>query len=136
MVKLPEKAEPLAGADLAALHQLAFCYTATEAGNNSGIRFMLELSEAQKWCALPGSSGVLHGTKWAYFYTSVANFIECHWGLSEPRLDVTGIVDNGEWDQRIADAGLTKISVERFRDVLAPLGVEIVGTPGRLKASA
>ena len=39
---------------------------------------MMTLAEAQAWCEHPDSSGCLRGTHWAYFYTSVANYIACH----------------------------------------------------------
>lgn len=116
----------------AGLDSLAFLYTATDAGNNSGIRFMLTRDEAEIWCSSPVSCGTLHGTRWAYFFTTVANFIRHHqgdddaYGSFTPTINLQGLHDSGEWDERIADLGLTKIGFSDFADVLGPLGVEVV----------
>ena len=124
MVKMPAPAAP--AVDWDALDSYALLYTATEKGNNSGIRFAMTTPEAQQWCSLPVSSGVMHGTRWAYFWTTVATFIRCHWGPLEPKIVTAGIVDNGEWDERIAAAGLTKIDVRDFYAKFTPLGVAVI----------
>lgn len=108
------------------LDDLAFLYTATEKGNNSGIRFAMSRQDAMTWCESDISRGALHGTAWAYFWTSARNFIECHWGLHKPRLDIRKLQDNGQWDERIAALGLRKISFPEFRSVFGPLGVEVM----------
>ena len=108
------------------LQHLAFCYTATEKGNNSGIRFMMSLDDAQTWCESPISQGTLHGTRWAYFWTTVRSFISCHWGPKDQRVNITGLTDNGTWDARIASLGLQKIGLTQFCDVLPPLGVTVI----------
>lgn len=112
-----------------ALEKLAILYTATEKGNNSGIRFMMSIEDALQWCASPISKGVLHGTEWAYFWTKVSCFITCYWLNEEPCIDLRDASDNGSWDRRIADMGLKKISVWEFSRVLGPLGVSIVNEP-------
>lgn len=117
------------------LSELAFLYTCTEKGNNSGIRFMMSIEDAQAWCESPVSSGQLHGTRWAYHYTSVRNYIACHWGPKQQRVDITGLVDNGQWDARIAELGLRKIGLHEFGDVLGPLGVEVVERVQRRRAA-
>ena len=124
MVRMPSAPEP-EGVDWGALDAYALLYTATERGNNSGIRFAMTVDDARAWCSLPESSGVLHGTRWAYFWTTVANFVRCHWGPKEPKIVTAGIVDNGQWDERIAAAGLTKIDVRDFARVFGPLGLDI-----------
>lgn len=116
---------PLEGVDLDGLSKFAFLYTGTETGKNSGIKFMATIEDAQKWCSSPASKGVIHGTKWAYFFTSVANFIGCHWGTEKPILDITKLFDNGEWDERIAASGCQKIGLDEIAQVLKPLGVEV-----------
>ena len=112
--------------DRDALSRIALLYTATEKGHNSGIRFALPtIEEAQIWCSSPLSRGHLHGTAWVYMWTSALNFIECHWGQG-PAIATDKIVDNGQWDERIASLGLHKISVHEFPDVFRPLGVTVV----------
>lgn len=110
----------------AALDDLAFLYTGTEKGNNSGIRFAMTRSDAMAWCGSDISRGVLHGTAWAYFWTSARNFIDCHWGLHKPKLDIRKLIDNGQWDARIASLGLRKIGFSQFREVFEPMGVEVI----------
>ena len=129
---VPPKPDPHAGVNMKALHDLAVLYTATEAGNNSGIRFMMTVSDAMKWCELPVSKGVLHGTQWAYFWTRVSSFSTCYWLNEEPCIDLHGSADDGSWDKRIADAGCTKISLWEFSRVLNPLGVQVVNEPSRV----
>ena len=125
----------VANVDWDALEQLAFCYTATDSGNNSGIRFMLTLDEAQAWCSSDMSRGVMHGAKWVYCYTSVANFTRHHKGDADaypdaeregrPLIVTKGLTDNGQWDDRIASLGLTKIAICEFAEHLTPLGVVV-----------
>jgi hypothetical protein len=108
------------------LKSYAFLYTATEKGNNSGIKFAMSLTDAMAWCASPLSRGAVHQTEWAYFWTSVWNFIDCHWGMQEPRLSLKGVTDNGQWDERIASLGLKKIHFSQFKALFGPMGVEVV----------
>lgn len=117
--------------DRAALEGWALLYTATDAGTHSGIRFMLTLEDAQKWCSSPVSSGQLHGTRWAYFYTSVANLLgrNAGYGMELDALDLSGEYDNGDWDERIAAAGCAKISLHEIAGVLQPLGVTVLTGP-------
>lgn len=120
----------------ASLDDYAFLYTATAEGNNSGIRFMMSRDDAMAWCESDISRGVLYGTPWAYFWTSVRCFIEHHNLYPEesrhsltagrPRIDIRKLADNGQWDERIASLGLRKIGFGEFRDVLEPLGVEVL----------
>jgi len=126
---IPPKPNPHAGVNMAALHDLAILYTATEAGNNSGIRFMMPVEDAMKWCDSPVSRGVLHGTQWAYFFTRLSNFITCYWLNEEPCIDLNHAFDDRSWDERIESLGLKKISVWDFSKVLNPLGVQVVNEP-------
>ena len=129
---VPPKPNPHAGVDMEALHDLAILYTATELGNNSGIRFMMTVEDAMKWCEAPVSRGSLMGTEWAYFWTRVSNFITCYWLNDAPCIDFRDASDDGSWDQRIADAGCKKISAWEFSKVLNPLGVQVVNEPSRI----
>ena len=104
---------------------MAFLYTATEKGTNSGIRFMATVEDAQKWCASPLSKGYLGGTEWAYFWTTVATFIGFYWGTERPVLDISRYSDNGEWDERIAETGCKKIGLREFKKTLSPFGIEV-----------
>lgn len=117
-----------------ALRALAFLYTATEKGNNSGIRFMMSLDDAMAFCEHPKSSGVLHGTHWAYYFTSVYNFLHAHDDYAgiehagarvhEKFLNLKGATeDKGTFDWLIEEMHLHKINISEIPKVLEPLGV-------------
>lgn len=117
------------------LDKWAFLYTATAKGNNSGIHFMMTLEDARKWCSSELSRGVFHGTEWAYFFTSVKNFVNFHcWGMdSEYRtnkkwgvIDLRHYTDNGKWDCKIASLGLKKYGLYDMKRILEPLGIEVL----------
>ena len=110
----------------ATLSEIAILYTATEKGNSTGPRFFMSIEDARRWCSDPVSQGVLHGTRWAYFFTSVHNYVQCHWGTQKPVIDLRRAVDDGSWDERIAAAGCTKIPFAEAKEILAPLGVDLV----------
>lgn len=112
--------------DIEGLSNFAFLFTATEKGTNSGVKFMATVEDAKKWCSSEESKGILHGTKWAYFWTSVSNFIGCHWGAGTPMLNISGLIDNGAWDEKIAASGCKKIGLNEFKAVLTPYGVEVI----------
>lgn len=124
-VVAPAKPDPHAGVDMDALRQLAFLYTATETGNHSGIRCMMSVEDAKAWCSSPVSRGRHYRVEWAFFWTSVANFVTCYWCGREPEIDISKEFDNGEWDERMANVGVTKISLDDIADTLRPLGVKV-----------
>ena len=97
--------------DIEGLSNFAFLFTATEKGTNSGVKFMATVEDAKKWCSSEESKGILHGTKWAYFWTSVS---------------ISGLIDNGAWDEKIAASGCKKIGLNEFKAVLTPYGVEVI----------
>ena len=111
-----------------ALEQIAFIYTATAAGTNSGIRFALSIEDAKTWCSQPESRGTAnYGTEWSTFWTSAANFIRQWEGpVSRPQLVTKGLTDDGRADATLAALGLRKIALSDFRAVFEPLGVEVV----------
>ena len=109
------------------LSDWCFLYTAGAAGRNSGIRFMMKINDAQAWCESDLSHGVLHGNRWAYFYTSVENFCYCHWGqLKGATLDLRKLTDNGEWDDKIAGLGLVKYGKKDIKRILSEYGIEVL----------
>ena len=119
--------------DLDALNEYAFLYTITETGTATGIRFMATRDDAMRWCSSDLSHGVLHGTQWAYAWTSVANFLinregwqPAHGGLPSLTLRLDEMADNGQWDERIASTGCRMIKLAAIPDLLRPLGVTVV----------
>lgn len=119
----------------AELDKWALLYTATAKGNNSGVHFMMTLEDASKWCSSDLSHGTYLGTEWAYFFTSVKNFVNFHcWGMdSEYRtnktwgvIDLRHYTDNGKWDEKINALGLKKYGWHDMKRILEPLGVEVL----------
>lgn len=111
-----------------ALDEYALLYTATETGTNSGVRFMMTVEDAQRWCESPESRGFTHGTEWAYFWTRVSNFMRRNDPYEQPgdTLTLARAFDNGSWDERIANAGCVKIDLDDIAGILRPLGVKVV----------
>ena len=107
---------------------LTFLYTGTSTGKNSGIKFMLTVEDAQKFCSDPRTAGQLYGSEWAYFYTTVREFL--YRGKKElivKKIDITKIVDNNSFDPLLAELGCKKIPIEDFHIYLEPLGIEVKG---------
>lgn len=125
LVVMPKPEQPVI--DVEALSELAFLYTATATGSNSGIRFMASVEDAQKWCSSDVSMGAHYDAEWHYQWTSVLNFLrrDSRYGVFDAVIDVAGLVDNGSWDERIAATGCKKIDLHDFKTVLEPLGVEV-----------
>lgn len=109
-----------------ALDDWALLYTATATGEHSGIHFMMTVEDAMTWCESNISHGVTMGIPWAYFWTSVKNFLSCYWMGESTTIDLTRATDNGKWDEKIAEMGLTKISIYKIPDILGPLGVTVI----------
>lgn len=126
---------PLHQVDEARLSQIAFLYTATELGNATGIKFGATLEDAKKWCTSPVSRGSLHGTRWAYFWTSALNYCRYHsgdldtYGGSGLYLDLRGLRDNGLWDERLAAAGVKKIPLAELGALVAACAVTVEMDP-------
>ena len=106
----------------AALDEIAFLYTASEKGNCSGIRFALSTEEACAWCSSDVSRGVLHGTQWLYFWTKASAYVR-QFGTT---IDLRKAFDNGQWDDRLAALGLTKIGLDDLPKLLDPHGVKVL----------
>lgn len=133
---IPPPGDPHRDCDMLALSQLAILYTATEKGNNSGIRFGMSVDDAMVFCESDISRGVLHGTRWAYFWTRLSSFISCYWMSELPVIDLHGASDDGSWDARIAALGLVKIDIYDFDEWLRPHGVEVANCPYRPRVAA
>jgi hypothetical protein len=109
----------------------AFLYTATEKGNHSGIKFMMTIEDAMDWCSSKVSCGNIHGTNWAYFWTSVTTFI-LDFQDGNSSIDLSGENDDGMWDERIEALGLKKISLWDIPSALAPFGISVTGAPSKI----
>ena len=124
---LPRPAQAPGAIDLDRLAGLAFCYTATFTGKCSGVRFAATIPDAQAWCSSPLSQGVIHGTPWAYHWTSVTNYLR-RWGFDDVdtgRFDLSDVLDDGSWDDRIASTGCVMIRRDGIAALLADAGVRV-----------
>ena len=119
------------------LKTYAFLYTATEKGNNSGIRFMMSIEDAEIFCSSPKSRGVLHGTHWAYFFTSVYNYIHAHdcYGenihpqsrIKTKYINLKGAADDkGNYDWLIKELNLNKISIYKIPEFFKTYGIDVI----------
>ncbi|MCD7827444.1 MAG: hypothetical protein LUG85_02775 [Clostridiales bacterium] len=114
------------------LSDWAFLYTATRGGEgaaskSSTVRFMMSLEDAQKWCSSDMSCGTLYGTPWAYFFTSVENYCNCHWGqLRGCTLDMRKVNDNGKYDDKIKSLGLKKYNKQEMKEILKAYGIDVL----------
>ncbi len=121
----PKKQPPKKTVDLDALANYAILYTATETGKNSGIHYVMTLDDAQKWCSSDVSRGQYMGNKWAYFWTSIANYLTCVWMGESDELDLSTLTDGGSWDNKLDAVGVKKIPVETLPELFAPYGVKV-----------
>lgn len=71
-------------------------------------------------------------THWAYFWTSVANYLEhregwipAHGGRPKLSIQLDAAADSGTWDERIASTGCRKIGLREIAGLLRPLGVDV-----------
>lgn len=112
---------------LPSLSELAFLYTATATGKNSGIHFMMSRDDAVTWCESDLSHGTYLGHPWAYFWTSIENFCNCHWGqLKNAELDLRKVRDNGKYDEIIESLGLVKYGKHEMKKILALYGIRVL----------
>lgn len=111
--------------DLEGLENYAILYTATETGKNSGIHYVMTTEDAQKWCSSPVSRGQYMGSEWAYFWTSVKNYLSCVWMGESDELDLTKLSDNGSWDDKLASVGVRKIPISELPELFRPFGVKV-----------
>lgn len=119
--------------DYDGLRSVALLYTATERGNHSGVRFGMSIKDAMAWCSSNVSRGQIGGTKWAYFWTSAANYVQVYYRDGWPVFDFSKDFDSGEWDERIAELGLRKYGFDELRSLLAPMGVNVIPPVSRMR---
>lgn len=113
-----EKQQRIENARNNAPEGIALVYTATEKGNSTDPHFFMSIDDAMKLCSDERSKGVLHGTKWAFFWTSLKNYCGNYWDLTLNGLDLTKFYDNGSRDALLEELGITKLD---FFDVVRQL---------------
>jgi len=101
---------------------LCFLFTSSFSGGFGGIRFLVTENEAKIFCSDERSKGIMHGGKWAYFYTTIANSF---YNQGE-QIKLSEIIDNGKYDWLLDELGIKKIPKQEWRDLLTPFGFEII----------
>ena len=104
---------------------IALVYTASENGNSTGPHFFLTIDDAMKLCSDNRSKGVIHGTCWAFFWTSLKNYCGNYWDLTDGGIDFTNFFDNGSRDELLNELGIKKIDYWEVYDLLKNAGFKI-----------
>lgn len=120
-----EKQRRIENAYNAAPDGIALVYTATEKGNSTDPHFFLAIDDAMKLCSDERSKGVLHGTRWAFFWTSLKNYCGNYWDLTDGGLDFTKFYDNGSRDALLDDLGIKKIDYWEVYELLTNAGFKV-----------
>lgn len=128
-----EKSERLKKNHDSVPQNIAIIYTGTECGNFSGPKYFMKIDDAKKFCSDERSKGVLHGTKWAFFWTSLANYVGCYWDLSEHGIDFSHFFDNGSRDGLLAELGIEKLDPREVFGTLEKCGIHVITRLEKLK---
>lgn len=104
---------------------IALVYTATEKGNCTDPHFFLTIDDAMKLCSDERSKGVLHGTRWAYFWTSLKNYASNYWMGDDGGLDFSKFHDNNSRDGLLAELGIEKIDYWEVYELLKNAGFNV-----------
>lgn len=107
-------------------HSYAVLYTATATGKHSGPRFLMTIDDARVWCSSPLSRGKHYADEWAYFFTSLHNFVASPWSRGWSHgIDLSEMQDNGTWDDRITSTGARKIPIQEVLEILHRLQIPV-----------
>lgn len=96
--------------------EYAVCYIATETGKCQGIYYVMTIDEAQRFVMDKRTQGVSRGHRWAYFYTSLFNFIQ-RGGIQEARFTH----DTGKMDKVLKDLGIKPMSRTQITGLLCKM---------------
>lgn len=124
-----EKAERIDAARDAAPENIALLYTCTACGNSTGGHFFMEIDDAKKFCDDDRSRGVLHGTPWAFFWTSLKNYCGNYWDLTLHGVDFSKFCDNGTRDKLCDEIGVHPLNPLRVFDELERGGISVKRPP-------
>ncbi|MDR1439963.1 MAG: hypothetical protein LBJ10_08130 [Clostridiales bacterium] len=85
----------------------AYVYVATKRGAGRVI-WKTTVADARRICALDESHGKIHGSEWAYFWTTAANFEAQGGKLGEKKRSQK---DDGRFDKLFAELGIEATAV-------------------------
>jgi hypothetical protein len=125
----PKPVEP----DWEALENIAFLYTTGAMSKRNGtktIRFAMTTKDAQTFCSSDLSKGSLYGNEWMYVYTTAKAYL---YSADTRVVDISKCIDNNGYDSVIEELGCTKIPLEKFKETLEPLGIQVKDTVRKLQ---
>lgn len=101
-----KKEQRIENARALAPKNIALVYTATKCGKASCGHFFMTIDDAKKFCSSPKSKGVMHGNEWAFFWTSLENYLGNFLDLTEHGIDFTAFCDNGSRDDLLQELSI------------------------------
>lgn len=124
-----KKEQRIANARAAAPEDIALVYTATRAGKATAGHYFMRIEDAKKFCSHPKSKGVLHGNEWAFFWTSLKNYLGNFLDLTEYGIDFSGFCDNGSGDALLQELGIEPYEAWDVCAVLEKRGFRVIYPP-------
>lgn len=113
-----KKEKRIANARAAAPEDIALVYTATRHGKATAGHYFMSIADAKKFCSSPKSKGIIHGNEWAFFWTSLKNYLGNFLDLTEHGIDFSGFCDDGSRDALLEELGILPLnSDEVFNDL-------------------
>ncbi len=101
-----EKARRIERGAEAAPEDVALVYTATRAGKATAGHFFMCVDDAKRFCSHPKTKGVIHGNEWAFFFTTLKNYLGNYLDLTEGGIDFTNFCDNGSRNDVLRELGI------------------------------
>lgn len=127
--KETKKERRISAARAAAPDDIALVYTATRAGKATSGHYFMRISDAKKFCSHPKSKGVVHGNEWAFFWTSLKNYLGNFLDLTEYGIDFSGFCDNGSRDELLDELGIEPYEAWDVCAVLEKRGFKVIYPP-------
>lgn len=94
----------------------AVCYISTMTGNCQGIYYVMRVEDAERFVRDKRTKGVSRGHPWAYFQTSIFNFIQ-RGGIAQARFTH----DTGKMNKVLEDLGIEALSKSSIEDLMGRL---------------
>ncbi|MBD5406314.1 MAG: hypothetical protein HDR56_01685 [Treponema sp.] len=108
---------------------IALVYTATAHGKASCGHFFMKIEDAKKFCSSPKSKGVLLGNEWAFFWTSLKNYLGNFLDLTEHGIDFSKFCENGSKDDLLRKLDIRPLSPVQVFEDLRIRGFNVIWPP-------
>lgn len=103
------------------LEDYVFLFTTSHKNGFGGVKFMMTREDGMKFC----SDDRTKGNGWAFFFTSIANYVEANAINGVINIGKKNNIDNGSMDDIIKDLGLTKINLDDATKILENFGIKV-----------